>query len=74
MTQNDSEEKTVTVRLKGKAIEQLGSLKDSRNAGTNSEVVRNALRTYNALEAYRDKDGSIVVEKPDGKKVRIILP
>ena len=66
--------KTVTVRLTGKAVDQLANLKQKREACTTTEVVKYALRTYDALNAYRDTDGSVIVEAPNGKRVRLLLP
>lgn len=65
----------ITVRIKGRAVDQLKILKDQRDAKTNSEVVRNALRTYKALQSYRDeKDDSVIIERADGKRVKLLLP
>jgi hypothetical protein len=69
-----TEEKTLTIRLTGKAVDQLTTLKEKSEAGTSTEVVKNAIRTYDALNAYRDTDGSIIVEAPNGKRVRLLLP
>jgi hypothetical protein len=71
---NAVDPKTVTIRLTGKAVDQLTALKEKSEAGTSTEVVKNALRTYDALNAYRDSDGSVIVEAPNGKRVRLLLP
>ncbi len=68
-------EKVITVKIRGKAVTQLEKLKLQEGATTHSEVIRNALRVYNTLDAFKDpKDGSIVVETPDGKRVKLIMP
>ncbi len=67
-------EKSVNVRIKGKAVDQLEELREKREATSGAEVVKNALRIYKALEVYREEDGSIVIERPDGKRVRLVLP
>jgi len=65
----------ITVRIKGRAADQLKELKAHREAKTNSEVVRNALRTYKALQSYIDtRDDSVIIERSDGKRIKLILP
>ena len=67
-------EKVITVRIKGKAVDQLERLKEDEGASSHSQIVRNALRVYNTLESYKDKDGSIIIEGPDGKRMKLIMP
>jgi hypothetical protein len=69
-----SEEKIVNIKLKGKTVDQLEDLKERTCASTSAEVVKNALRIYKTIEAYKDTDSSIIIEHSDGKRVKIIIP
>ena len=66
--------KAYTIRIRGKALEQVEQLKAKTQSNTVTEVVKNALRTYSAIQSSMDTDGSIVIERPDGKKVRLMVP
>ncbi len=67
-------QKAIKITITKKAVEQLEALRERTYASSNSEVVRNALRVYNALQEYRDTDGSLIVEKPNGDRIRLVLP
>lgn len=69
-----TEEKVVTIKLKGKTVDQLEALKEATCSSTSAEVVKNALRIYKTIEAYKDEDSSIIIEHADGKRVKLIMP
>lgn len=67
-------DRVITVRIKGKAVDQLERLKEEEGGSSHSQIVRNALRVYNTLESFKAEDGSIIIEGPDGKRMKLIMP
>lgn len=67
-------EKRLKITIRSKAVAQLEQLKERTKASTNTEVIQNSLRVYKAILDFSDEDGNIIVEKPDGQRVRLILP
>jgi hypothetical protein len=70
-----TKDKEITVKIRGNAVSQLENLKAADNTHTSAEIVRNALKTYKALQSFKDpQDESIIIERPDGTRVKLILP
>jgi len=67
-----SRKRQVNFIISENAYNQLTNLKEKRNSATMSEVIRDAIKTLQALESYREEDGAIVIEH-DGKKIKVFI-
>lgn len=65
----------VQLELPPQAMERLQQLKDKTEAASYAEVIRNALRLYEALIQEADRGAEFQVKQPDGEAVpyRIFL-
>ncbi|MBX3494471.1 MAG: ribbon-helix-helix protein, CopG family [Parvibaculum sp.] len=73
----EAERETTRVQLEmpPQAMERLQQLKDKTEAASYAEVIRNALRLYEALIAEAERGAEFQVKEPDGVAVpyRIFL-
>ncbi|ABS61742.1 hypothetical protein Plav_0119 [Parvibaculum lavamentivorans DS-1] len=72
---NDRDTTRVQLELPPQAMERLQQLKDKTEAASYAEVIRNALRLYEALIQEADRGAEFQVKGPDGVAVpyRIFL-
>ena len=56
----------VQLEMPPQAMERLQRLKDSTEAASYAEVIRNALRLYEALIAEAEKGSEFAIKSPDG--------
>lgn len=65
----DTEERTTTrvqLEMPPQAMERLQRLKDKTEAASYAEVLRNALRLYEALIAEAERGAQLSIRSPDG--------
>jgi hypothetical protein len=67
-TEGDEGRSTTRVQLEmpPQAMERLQRLKDRTEAASYAEVIRNALRLYEALVAEAEKGSEFAIKSPDG--------
>lgn len=72
---NERDTTRVQLELPPQAMERLQQLKDKTEAASYAEVIRNALRLYEALIQEADRGAEFQVKGPDGVAVpyRIFL-
>ena len=59
----------VQLEMPPQAMERLQRLKDRTEAASYAEVIRNALRLFEALLEEHEKGGQFSLKKPDGETV-----
>ena len=57
------EKKAVTFLVSPEAYEKILELKTKRQAGTTSEVIRDALRVLSTMEELKDDDDTVTIQK-----------
>ena len=69
---DDSERTTTRVQLEmpPQAMERLQKLKDRAEAASYAEVIRNALRLYEALVEEHERGSEISLKRADGETVQ----
>ena len=61
----------VQLELPEQSYERLKSLKAKTEATTYAEVIRNAMRVYEALVNEADKGGVVYVKRPGGEELPV---
>jgi hypothetical protein len=56
----------VQLEMPPQAMERLQRLKDKTEAASYAEVIRNAIRVYEALVAEADRGNEFAIKSPDG--------
>lgn len=63
----------VQLDLPPTSMERLRVLREKTEAGNYAEVLRNALRLYEALVSEAEKGGDVLVRDKEGKETRVFM-
>lgn len=64
-------QKRLTLSFPERTIERLEALKELTEAPTTTDVVRDAIKTYEALAMYLSEGVQFVAVKPSGERVEV---